>query len=238
MSIVLILGSGPNVVQCRDWPRGHFDRIVAINNAWAVRSDWDDVIHPDDFPSERMPLDLNPKQRVVRAADYVPLQNTFGGFVYAGGTMAFTASYWALAALKPRVIAVMGCDMVYSAAQTHFYGKGTADPLRQDVTLRSLEAKSARLMALAARKGCAMVNLSQDPSRLVFPRARHDELHVVTLPQIDQRIVDAAMQQEEALGYYVPSGEYWKQEGRFDTDAIDALDALWLKAVPAPQTLP
>ena len=164
MSVVLILGSGPNVVASRDWPRDHFDRIIAINNAWAVRPDWDDLIHPDDFPTSKMPPRLKPDQRIIRAADYVPLQNTFGGFVYAGGTMAFTASYWALAALKPKVIAVMGCDMVYDDAQkTHFYGKGTADPLRKDVTLRSLEAKSARLMALAAQQGCAMVNLSKDP---------------------------------------------------------------------------
>ncbi len=57
---------------------------------------------------------------------------------------------------------------------THFYGQGTPDPLRRDITLRSLEAKSARLMVLAARQGCAMVNLSTGPSRLVFPRANRD----------------------------------------------------------------
>lgn len=237
MSIVLILGSGPNVVTCRDWPRAPFDRIVAINNAWAVRSDWDDLIHPDDFPKARMPLDLDPKQRVIRADDYVAMQNTLGGFVYAGGTMAFTASYWALTALKPKIIAVLGCDMVYTdSPQTHFYGKGTADPLREDVTLRSLEAKSARLMAYAARQGCAMVNLSQDTSRLVFPRATPKDVASAQPAPIDQTIFAAATAQEDRLGYYVPSGKYWKEEDRFDTKAIDALDALWLKAVPAPQT--
>ena len=40
--------------------------------------------------------------------------------------------------------------------------------------------------------------------------------------------------QEAALDYYVPSGKYWKEESRFDTTAIDALDALWLTATPAP----
>ena len=239
MSIVLILGSGPNVVESRIWPRAPFDRIVAINNAWAVRPDWNDLIHPDDFPADRMPVDITPSQRIVRAADYVPLQNEFGGFVYAGGTMAFTASYWALAALKPKVIAVLGCDMVYTdASKTHFYGTGTADPLRQDVTLRSLEAKSARLMALAARNGCQMVNLSQNESRLVFPRATPDM--VLDLPKsvIDEAIVEEALAQEASLNYHVPSGKYWKEEDRFDTAAIDALDALWLKAIPAPQTSP
>jgi hypothetical protein len=227
------LGSGPNVVTCQEWPRDPFDRIVAINNAWAVRSDWDDLIHPDDFPIERMPLDTSPQQRIVRAADYVPLQNTFGGFVYAGGTMAFTASYWALAALKPQVIAVLGCDMVYAAAsKTHFYGTGTADPLRDDVTLRSLEAKSARLMALAARQGCAMVNLSSDESRLVFPRATPQSAAHAQPFALNDDVVDAALAEEARLGYYVPSGKYWKEEARFDASAIDALDALWLKAIP------
>ena len=238
MSIVLILGSGPNVVGARNWTREPFDRIVAINNAWAVRPDWDDLIHPDDFPADRMPKDTSAHQRVIRAADYVPLQNTFGGFVYAGGTMAFTASYWALAALKPRVIAVMGCDMVYDATQTHFYGKGTADPLRRDVTLRSLEAKSARLMALAASQGCAMVNLSRDRSRLVFPRATPATLRNVRTAAIDADVVQRALSREAALDYYVPSGKYWKEEDRFDTAAIDALDALWLTAVGDPQTSP
>ncbi len=148
--------------------------------------------------------------------------------------MAFTASYWALAALKPRVIAVLGCDMVYAAAnKTHFYGTGTADPLRKDVTLRSLEAKSARLMAIAARQNCAMVNLSTHESRLVFPRRTAKTAADAHPASIKQDIVEAALAEERRLNYYVPSGKYWKEEDRFDTDAIDALDALWLKAVPA-----
>ncbi len=228
MSVVLVLGSGPNVVTCRDWARDPFDRIVAINNAWAVRSDWDDLIHPEDFAPERMPRNIAPGQRIIQAADYVPLQNTLGGFVYAGGTMAFTASYWALAALKPRVIAVLGCDMVYGATQkTHFYGKGTADPLRTDISLRSLEAKSARLMALAARQNCAMVNLSTDESRLVFPRRTAGTAADAYPLGADNAIVDVALAEEERLGYYVPSGRYWLEQKRFDTAAIDAL---WLKA--------
>ncbi|MEM8539010.1 MAG: hypothetical protein AAGF56_14260, partial [Pseudomonadota bacterium] len=206
------------------------DRIVAINNAWAVRPDWDDLIHPDDFPSDRMPPNIGTGQRVICASDYVPLQNEYGGFVYAGGTMAFTASYWALAALRPQVIAVLGCDMVYDdASKTHFYGKGTADPLRTDVTLRSLEAKSARLMALAGRQGCAMVNLSSDPSRLVFPRATIDTVATAKPAARDETLVIAALQHEDRLGYYVPSGKYWKEEARFDTDTIDELDRLWLR---------
>ncbi|MEO0929565.1 MAG: hypothetical protein AAFY14_02790 [Pseudomonadota bacterium] len=231
MSVILILGSGPNVVACRDWSRDPFDRILAINNAWAVRPDWDDLIHPEDFPEERRPVDVAPHQRIITAADYVPLQNTLGGFVYAGGTMAFTAAYWALAALQPKVIAMLGCDMVYTPSKnTHFYGKGTADPLRKDVTLRSLEAKSARLMAMAARQGCAMVNLSRDQSRLIFPRQRPETLHEAKIIAPDRNTVKAALAEETRLGYYVPSGKYWTVEDQFDPEAIDVLDAMWREA--------
>lgn len=239
MSVVLILGSGPNVVASRDWPRDPFDRIIAINNAWSVRPDWDDLIHPEDFPPERRPVDLTPNQRIITADDYVPLQNTLGGFVYAGGTMAFTAAYWALAAFKPRVIAVLGCDMVYDQPdKTHFYGTGTPDPLRNDVTLRSLEAKSARLMAMAAKQGCAMVNLSIDDSRLVFPRATPASAPDALPANFDQGLITQALAEEARLDYIVQSGKYWKEEARFDVAAIDALDALWLKAAPDPQTTP
>ena len=236
MTVVLILGSGPNVVACRDWPRDPFDRIVAINNAWAVRPDWDDLICPDDFPEARYPRDMAAGQRVIRAEDYVPLQNSLGGFVYAGGTMAFTASYWALAALRPKVIALLGCDMMYRGSKTHFYGRGEPDPLREDKTLRSLEAKSARLMVMAAREGCAMVNLSTEESRLVFPRATPQCLRATTALPFDDAAMQRAVAEEERLGYFVPSGKYWKEEDRFDTDAIDALDQMWLRSARLSET--
>ena len=231
MSTVLILGSGPNVLECRAWDRAPFDRIVAINNAWAVRPDWDDLIFPDDFEASRQPVDMQTEQRFIRATDYVPVQNQFGGFVYAGGTMTFTAGYWALGAMMPKVIAMIGCDMIYDTAKTHFYGNGTADPLRDDKTLRSLEAKSARFQALAARAGCAVVNLSTAKSRLTFPRSTPAQAAACTPLQYNETLIAAALQEEQRLGYYVPSGKYWKEADRFSADAIDAIDALWLKAI-------
>ncbi len=231
MSIVLILGSGPNVVTCRTWERGNLDKIVAINNAWSVRPDWDYLIHPEDFSPDRRPVNVAPQQQVITADDYVPLQNRFGGFVYAGGTMAFTAAYWTLAALRPKVIAMLGCDMVYpDDTPTHFYGNGDPDPLRADVTLRSLEAKSARLMILGALQGCAMVNLSDSESRLVFPKVHRDQLPDVRPLQFDRKTVEQAQAAETRLGYIVQSGRYWLEQDRFDVAEIDALDALWLRS--------
>lgn len=230
MTRVLMLGSAPYVTEARDWPRAPFDKIVAINNAWRVRPDWDMMVHPYDFPPDRVPP-TGPGQRIVTQEDFVPAQNEFGGFVYAGGTMAFTTAYWILSALRPRVLAVYGCDMAYPAkGPTHFYGTGTPDPLRADITLRLLEAKSARLLILAAMQGCAAVNLSAGPSRLVFPRLGRDGVAGALPAPFDQALAARALETEARLGYLVASGRYWEEAARFDLAEIDALDALWLAA--------
>jgi hypothetical protein len=233
MRNILILGSSPSVTIARHWPRAPFDHITAINNAHAVRDDWDAMIHPHDFPTDRVPAARN-GQRIITEAEFVPAQNAYGGFVYAGATMAFTAAYWALHALKPRVIAMFGCDMVYPArGATHFYGTGTPDPLRPDITLQSLEAKSARLMIMAAMQGCAMVNLSHAPSRLIFPRARHETLNAQHPVNFNETLAAQALSREAALGYEVASGRYWENLAQFDAQALCDLDTLWLAAAGA-----
>lgn len=230
MTTLLLLGSAPMAAEARQWPRAPFDRIVAINNAHALRPDWDDLVYPWDFPAANLPNPA-PDQRLVSETAFVAAQNAFGGFVYAGGTMAFTAAYWALFDLRPKVIAVFGCDMHYPAkGPTHFYGTGRPDPLRDDITLRSLEAKSARLLVLAAMQGCAMVNLSRGPSRLIFPRALRETAGRALPLAFDAPLVARALQREADLGYLVPSGRYWLETDRFDPAEIDALDALWLRA--------
>jgi hypothetical protein len=231
MTKALIIGSGPNAVVCRNWDLTSYDAIVTINNAWQIRSDWTHLIHPSDFPTTRMPPTPASHQDIITADTYVAHQNNFGGFVYAGGTMAFTAAYWTLSALTPTVIAMIGCDMVYpTKGPTHFYGTGTPDPLRNDISLRSLRAKSARLQVLAAQSGCAMINLSSEPSQLTFPRSTPAQSAACLPLQYDAAAVAAALAEEARLGYYVPSGKYWKEERRFDKAAIDHLDQMWLKA--------
>jgi hypothetical protein len=240
---VLVLGSGPDALRARDWAAHGFDDIVAINNAWQVRGDWTYLIYPEDFGTDRLPEAIDAeRQTLVTAENYVPVQNSYGGFVYAGGTMAFTAGYWALGELRPDVLAFLGCDMVYDAKRTHFYGHGTADPLRDDITLQSLEAKSARLMLTAALQACLCVNLSvQDQSRLVFPR--HDAGEVsgwdkdalgrlleAMNARADFGALRAARETEAGLGYMSESGRYWEEAERFDADKLRALDAVWLQA--------
>jgi hypothetical protein len=229
MTVVLMLGSAPNAVQARDYPRAAFDQIVAINNAYAIRPDWDALIYPYDFDPARIPVPTE-NQRLIDERDFVPAQNRYGGFIYAGATMAFTAAYWALDHYRPRVIAVMGCDMTYAdQGPTHFYGTGTPDPLRADISLRNLSAKSARLQIMAAQQGCAMVNLSQAPSRLVFARCDLDALPQTLPMPFDVAIASRALALEAALGYLTPTGHYAQTD--VDTDQLDAIDALWLAAL-------
>jgi len=230
MTTILLLGSGPGVTACEGWGRAPFDRIVAINNAWRVRGDWDELVHPWDFPADRMPV-AAPGQRIVTEAEFVPAQNLYGGFVYAGATMAFTAAYWLLAEYRPRCIGFLGCDMHYPATgPTHFYGTGSPDPLRPDITLQSLEAKATRLAILAARQGCVLVNLSDSPSRLTFPRGAPERLAQARPLPHDPAAAEAVLAREAALDYLVPSGRYWEEAGRFDPAELAALDALWLAA--------
>lgn len=237
---ILIVGSAPDAVRTASWDTSFFDHIIAINNAWMACPSWNCLIFPDDFPKERHPSNDSLKgKKIVTSYEFVPIQNEFGGFIYAGGTMSFTAGYWALGALKPDVIAYIGCDMVYDARlgeKTHFYGCGVADPLREDVTLQSLEAKSLRLQALAERNCCAVVNLSKQPtSRLLLPRIELQTLEAMTqnllTTTFDNMAVQDALRAESELGYWVESGRYWENYEQFDSRKLQEIDALWLRTV-------
>ena len=244
LKTVLIVGSAPDALRIADWDTSFFAHHVVINNAWQISPAWDCLIYPEDFPEDRHPsLAQCHGKQVITAQAFVPEQNRYGGFVYAGGTMAFTAGYWALGALQPDVIAFVGCDMVYDSRPgeaTHFYGQGVADPLRQDVTLQSLEAKSVRLMALARQQACAVVNLSDKPtSRLLFPRVDLPSLEAITcgahhapLPEValEPQAIAQALDAEAQLAYMVPSGRYWEVASTFDKNKLHAIDNLWLAA--------
>jgi len=241
MNVVLIVGSAPDAVRINSLDLSLFSSSVAINNAWQLRQDLDYAIYPEDFPTQRQPKNFHVKKKIITAKEYVPIQNKFGGFVYAGGTMAFTAGYWALGTLKPDVIAYLGCDMIYSnkISNNHFYGKGAADPLRDDITLQSLEAKSARLMAIAKFNNCSVVNLSeQDQSRLLFPRIQIDNFKkkrtIFNLISADKiklnlKALKEALSFEKKLNYMVHSGRYWEQINKFDPIQLSKIDQLWLQ---------
>ena len=226
---VLVIGSGPNAVQASELETS-FDAIVVINNAWRIRSDWTHLIFPYDFPEERWPQKIRSSQSVVTEQEFVPIQNNYGGFIYAGATMAFTAGYWVLGAFKPSHISFIGCDMYYpKRGKTHFYGKGTADPLREDISLMSLKAKSNRFFCMAHEQGCHVGNLSDGPSNLTFPRISSASLW----PKIPYRradLISQALKQEKDLGYFDRSGRYWENLDKYDCKEIKKIDNIWEKA--------
>ena len=134
--------------------------------------------------------------------------------------------------------------MIYAAANgksNHFYGHGTSDPLRDDITLQSLEAKSVRFMAIANSLNCAVVNLSNLPqSRLVFPRAELEELSGSTIFKtllerqriaLSQSRIEDALLAEKTLNYMVPSGRYWEHLEDLDEVKLSQIDSLWLQAL-------
>ena len=229
---VLIIGSAPDALEAQSFNRELFQQVVAINNAWNVRSDWDYCIFPDDFPGNRRPKENN-DQRLIGSEQYVPLQNKYGGFVYSGGTMAFTAGYWVLGHFNPRAIAYIGCDMVYDEKKTHFYGRGTPDPLREDPTLKNLKAKSARLEAIAASQNCSIFNLSKRPkSNLVFRRNSIENIPEDSTPRrVNTELLKLVLEKEKSLGYFIKNGKYWKHLADFDQKKIDILDGLWNEVI-------
>ena len=223
---VLIIGSGPNAVKASELETS-FDAIVVINNAWRIRSDWTHIIFPYDFPEKRWPQEIQSTQSVITEQEFVPIQNQYGGFIYAGATMAFTAGYWVLGAFKPSHISFIGCDMHYpKRGKTHFYGKGTADPLREDISLMSLKAKSNRFFCLAHEQGCHVGNLSDGPSKLTFPRICSTPSWPEP-PNLRKDLIVKALTQEKDLGYFDISGRYWENLDRYDYKEIKKIDNIW-----------
>mgnify|MGYP006996124937 FL=1 len=94
--------------------------------------------------------------------------------------------------------------------------------------MRDLGAKSARLALVAAEQGCSCVNLSKDPSALLFPRAEPDSLRNrrVNL-DLDRARYAALREKEDALGYHTPTGRYWEDIRKVDPNAVAALDQGW-----------
>ena len=176
-------------------------KIVVINNAWKILEDWTDHIYPHDFPDKNKPSMLKSSQQKVEERQFVNIQNQYGGFVYAGGTMAFTALYWVLGHYKAEAIDILGCDMVYpKTGSTHFYGTGTPDPLREDISLRSLKAKSARAYAIALEQGCQISNLSKSESELIAPRKKSTVSPTPQPFKLDKNMLIKAKKKKQALG--------------------------------------
>lgn len=230
---VLIIGSAPNAIEARSLDLSFFNKIVTINNAWKITPFWTHSIFPEDFPKEKRPTP-GEKQSIHSSQDYVSKQNYYGGFVYAGGTMAFTAAYWSLYTFSPSLIVYLGCDMIYSGSKTHFYGRGEPDPLRRDKTLKNLPAKSARFECFASKQSCAVINLSNlKNSQLVHRKTSFNTLLSTTFaPKIINEIkYNDALNLEKSAGYFINDGKYWKEMKSFNEEKIAEIDSLWIEAL-------
>ena len=234
---ILVIGSAPDAIKAQDLDMKVFDLVIAINNAWRVAVHWDELIFPYDFSDENKPAKLLCHQKFVTEDQFVPAQNLFGGFVYAGATMAFTAGYWSLASHLPTRLCFLGCNMHYNKrGPTHFYGKGKPDPLRDDITLTSLRACSHRMLIFAKMQGCDIVSLSAGETNLHVPQRNFDEfLDYRPAFVISQEKMNQALKCEKSLNYYVEDGRYWLKQDFFCRNELEKLDRIWIDALtPSP----
>ena len=87
-------------------------------------------------------------------------------------------------------------------------------------------------MYYAAEQGCALVNLSEGETRLVFPRVTVNELQKEQkLTKLNLDLAKETLKLEKDLNYFVPSGEYWKHQHAFDKEKLWEIDQIWLKVV-------
>ena len=86
LNIALIVGSAPDALRIKKQDLSLFSSRVVINNAWQLTRDWNYLIYPEDFPNKKLPPDsILINKKIVTAREFVPEQNSFGGFVYGGG---------------------------------------------------------------------------------------------------------------------------------------------------------
>ncbi|MBK3402797.1 hypothetical protein H0176_28835 [Methylorubrum populi] len=228
----LIIGSGPSALDVSRKDLAGI-RTAAINNAWRVRNDFNYLLFPSDFPEDRR-APPSYKARRITNPDYLAGMNAGGGLIFCGATMAFAAGYWAAHSLRTQIVGFYAADMIYPAKGSHFYGTGTADPLREDISLRSLEAKGVRLFSFGLSRGVVLVNCSQQAeSRLVFPRVDLDKLsefetHPKEWVEL-RRAAKDALQFEAQAPFDRMCEEYWTLADTPEKiEFIDKVDQKWL----------
>lgn len=238
----VILGSAPCAPEL-DRRLGEDTIVIALNNAHRAVSRVDFSLFSDDLPDPHR----HPRAAVIgrSSPQYAPAVQRFGGVLHCGGTMAFNAAYWAIANLPYAQISFFGCDMLYGSGRSHFYGRGAADPLRRDVSLQSLEARSLRLFFIGLSHQVVFLNASGEPrSRLRLPRlgsglslrqqlleARQEAIERL-LPRLRPR-AEAALAREAAAPFEAGRHDYWRLEDDPGVwQHVREVDALWMELEP------
>lgn len=238
---VLLVGSAPDAPSASGFIQNE-TIVVAINNAWRALPRYDYLLYSGDFPELRKPGPEALARRGRSVPHYWPIMRDCGGMVCCGASMAFATGYWAARAFPSAEIGFLACDMVYDGDVTHFYGQGTADPLRRDISLQSLEAKSCRLFYFGLLEGCLLVNHSLSPeSRLRLPRiASNSDAFDRLRERLKgvageiQRLASEALAVERASGLELGRFDYWKvgEDRPEDWKEIAHMDEAWLRLDP------
>jgi hypothetical protein len=216
--------------------RRETDVLIALNNAWRVRDDFDVVLFANDFPSRQLPRRY--VGELLSTANIEPaVAKAFGPLMFRGSTMAFNGIYYALS-LAPAAVFAIGCDMDYRVVQgrTHFYGIGGVDPLRYNISLRSLQAKSSRALCLAAQSHVPLVRVCDEiAGHLALPSVSFADFESGCDAPPVSLFADQcarALEAEKNAPFDATIKKYWKYN---DDEAarryVDTVDSLWQAAV-------
>lgn len=232
---ILLVGSGPDASRAKDLVC-EADIVIAINNAHKAVPRVSFSFYASDFPDNQK--HSNVAEIGVSTPQYLPSAQRFGGLIYCGASMFFLASYWLIQQFPFSFVKVIGCDMVYSSAATHFYGRGSADPLRRNISLQSLDAKSLRVLYFALKHGVFMCNTANvQESRLYFPylpeRAGNRYTECVRLCKVGEDMLEAGAAEALKLEADGPIdiGEYKLQSFDGNIEAWEhcrRVDSAWL----------
>jgi hypothetical protein len=239
---VVIVGSAPSAPRLEEH-LGDETIVVALNNAHRAVSRVDFCLYSDDLPAADKPARCAVIGR--SSPHYGPAQQRFGGVLHGGGTMAFNAAYWVLANFPFAQLSFFACDMVYEGERSHFYGKGQPDPLRRDVTLQNLEAKSLRLFWMGLEQQVLVLNASAEArSRLRLPRLGSglslsrllidDRLEAMgALRERLRPLAERALEQEAKAPCDGLRHDYWRlEEDPPVWRHVNACDELWMTLDP------
>jgi len=171
---VLIVGSGANCREVNTWNTSGYS-VFVMNNAWKAVNNWDYLYYPGDFHD--LPTPMEGKNLITGAFINHFLSKFNLDRISYHATALFSATYFAMYALKPKLIGYIGTDMNYSIEGNAFYGKSIPDPLRFGEEVLNLWLKE--LVNDAKSLKIKLVNFSNGPSRLPFERVKFSEMENV-----------------------------------------------------------
>ena len=181
---LLVLGSGPSAAMIDQIDRkGYY--VIALNNGWrAMKNPYEiklwhhsnDIHHYHPLPER----DLMDHLYVTGWGYITHFFQTRATCIYdrekfPTGTTAFLDLMSRLSSSRPNMIgeiAFLGCEHDYSGEQTHFYGKGTPDPMRYGSYF--LIENFRRIRQWADREGIVLRDFSGNTTGLLY-KAIFDE---------------------------------------------------------------